>query len=165
MAPSVETFLNPEKFTEAFTNVLKGYKLPTIDVEAVAAGQRKNVEALTEANRAAFEGMQAVRKRQAEILQETMGEAAKAVDALASAGSPPDLVAKQAELAKEAFEKGLRNMRELAEMVTKAQRGAMDTVTARISQSLDELKQMALETKEPSAKKSEPTPKAVPASA
>jgi hypothetical protein len=68
----------------------------------------------------------------------------------------PEVAAKQAELAKEAFEKALGNMRELAEMVTKAQQGAIDTMSGRISQSLDELKQMALKMKEPSATKKEP---------
>jgi phasin family protein len=111
---------------------------------------------LANASRAAFEGTQAVAKRQAEILQETMNQTAKSFGTLAEAGSPPEVAAKQAELAKEAFEKALGNMRELAEMVTKAQQGAIDTMSGRISQSLDELKQMALKMKEPSATKKEP---------
>jgi cobalamin-dependent methionine synthase I len=43
-------------------------------------------------------------------------------------------------------------MRELAEMVTKAQQGAIDTLSGRISQSLDEIKEMALKMKEPEEK-------------
>jgi phasin family protein len=101
-------------------------------------------------------GTQAVAKRQAEILQETMNQTAKSFDELSKAGSPPEVAAKQAELAKEAFEKALGNMRELAEMVTKAQQGAMNTISDRISQSLDELKQMALKMKEPSATEKQP---------
>ena len=148
MAITIETFLNPAKFTEEITSKLKDYKLPGIEVEAVVASQRKNVEALANASRAAFEGAQAVAKRQAEILQETMNQTAKSFGTLAEAGSPPEVAAKQAELAKEALAKALGNMRELADMVTKAQQGAMDSISSRISQSLDEIKQMSLKRKE-----------------
>ena len=158
MIPS-EAF-NPAKFTEELTSKLKEYRLPGIDVDAVVASQRNSVEAWAKASRAAFEGAQAVAKRQAEILQETMNQTAKSFGTLAEAGSPSEVAAKQAELAKEAFEKAVGNMRELAEMVTKAQQGAIDTMSGRISQSLDELKHMALKMKEPSATKEQRTAKA-----
>jgi phasin family protein len=157
MAIAIETFLNPAKFAEELTSKLKDYRLPGIEVDAVMAGQRKNVEALTNASRAAFEGAQALAKRQAEILQETLNQTADSFRMLAEAGSPPEVAAKQAELAKEAFEKALGNMRELAEMVTKSQQGAMDAISGRISQSLDEIKDMALKMKEPYATKKQPT--------
>jgi phasin family protein len=144
-----ETFLNPANFTEELTKKLKEYKLPGVDFDAVVASQRSNVEALANASRAAFEGAQAMAKRQAEILQETMTQTSKSFETLAEAGSPSEAVAKQAELAKGAFEKALGNMRELAEMVTQAQQRAIDTMSGRISQSLDELKRMALKMKEP----------------
>lgn len=156
MAKTMETFLNPAKFTEELTSKLKDYKLPGIDFDAVMASQRNNVEALANASRAAFEGTQAVAKRQVEILQETMNQTSKSFATLAEVGSPSEVAAKQAELAKQAFEKALGNMRELAEMVTKAQQGAIDTMSGRISQSLDELKQMALKMKEPSTTKKQP---------
>ena len=156
MTKSGETFLNPEKFAEDLTNKLKDYRLAGIDFEAVVASQRSNVEALANASRVAFEGAQAVAKRQAEILQETMTQTSKSFETLVEAGSPAEVVAKQAELAKGAFEKALGNMRELAEMVTKAQQGAIDTMNGRISQSLDELKDMALKMKEPPTAKTRP---------
>ena len=58
MAKTIETFLNPAKFTEELTSKLKDYRLPGIDFDAVVASQRKNVEALANASRAAFEGTQ-----------------------------------------------------------------------------------------------------------
>jgi phasin family protein len=163
MAQLNETFLNPAKFTEELTSKLKDYRLPGIDFDAVVASQRNNVEALAKASRAAFEGAQAVAKRQAEILQETMNQTAKSFGTLAEAGSPSEVAAKQAELAKEAFEKAVGNMRELADMVTKAQQGAIDTMSGRISQSLDEIKQTALKMKEPSTTKKQATAQAATA--
>jgi phasin family protein len=152
MATSTESFLDPAKLSEELKNVLRGSKLPGVDVDALVASERKNVEAVTEASRATFESMKVIGKRQIEIFQETMNEATKAYDALTKAGSPPEVIAKETEIAKEAFQKGLNNMRELTEMVTQAQHELMDRINARIAESLDELKQMALKAKEPSVK-------------
>ncbi len=138
---------DPSKFVEQFTEMVKGYKVPGVEIDQLIASQRKNVEALASANRVAFEGIQAVAKRQAEILQETMNEAQKAVDAVTKAGSPQDAAAKQAEVAKDAFEKALGHMRELAEMVTKANHEVTNTISTRVSESLDEIKEVALKSK------------------
>ena len=142
---------DPTKMVDEFSNFLKQYKLPGVDLDMLVASQKKNLEALTSANRSAFEGLQSIAKRQAEILQETMNEASKAVDQLSKAGSPPELAAKQAELAKGAFDRALSNMRELADLVTKSHEQAMNTINSRISTSLDEIKDMALKLKQPSA--------------
>ena len=142
---------DPTKVVAEFSNALKQYKLSGVDLDSLVASQKKNLEALTSANRVAFEGLQAVAKRQAEILQETMNEASKAVDQLSKTGSPPEIAAKQAELTKSAFERALANMRELAEMVSKANQEATNTVNARISASLDEIKEYALKLKQPAA--------------
>lgn len=142
---------DPTKMVDEFSKMLKQYKLPGIDVDSVVASQKKNLEALTSANRVAFEGLQAVAKRQAEILQETMNEASKAVDSMSKAGSPPEIAAKQAELAKGAFERALGNMKELADMVAKSNQEATSTINTRISATLDEIKELALKMKLPAA--------------
>ncbi|HOT84055.1 MAG: phasin family protein [Rhodospirillales bacterium] len=139
---------NPTKMVEEFSNAMKQYRLPGVNIEAVVESQKKNLEALTSANRVAFEGLQAVAKRQAEILQETMNEASKAVDSVAKAGSPPEMAAKQLEIAKQAFDKAIGNMRELAEMVAKANEAAASTVNTRISATLEEIKELALNYKQ-----------------
>lgn len=139
---------DPTKMVEEFSNAMKQYRLPGVNIEAVVESQKKNLEALTSANRVAFEGLQAVAKRQAEILQETMNEASKAVDSVAKAGSPPEMAAKQLEIAKQAFDKAIGNMRELAEMVAKANEAAASTVNSRISATLDEIKELALSYKQ-----------------
>ena len=125
------------------TKVMGDMKLPGVDLEALMASQRKNIEALTAANKLAFEGFQAVATRQTEILRQTMEELQKMMTEVMSAGSPEDRVAKQAELAKTAFEKALSNMKEVAEMVSKSNTEATAVISNRISDSLEELKSMA----------------------
>jgi phasin family protein len=139
--------LDAGKMIDEFSKMLKQYHLPSVDMDSLMARQKKNMEALTAANCVALEGMQAVAKRQAEILQKTMNEAAKAVDVLSKAGSPTEVAAKQAELAKYALERALSNMRELSEMVAKFNEEATSTMNARISATLDEIKDMALKMK------------------
>ncbi len=149
--PDVTKFMkdfDPTKFTDEFQKMIKQYKLPGVDIDALVAGQQKNMEALTNANRVAFEGIQAIARRQAEILKETMDETTKAVEAISKSASPPEAAARQAELAKSAFEKALANMKELAEMVGKANQEATALINSRISQSLDELKNMVLKMKQ-----------------
>jgi phasin family protein len=138
---------DPTKMADQFSKLMKDYKLPGVDMDAVVANQRKNVEAVASANRVALEGMQAVVKRQVEILQETMNEASKAFDSIAKAGSPPEAAAKQAELAKNAYERALSNARELAEMVSKAQQEATKAINTRIAETLDEFKDRVLKLK------------------
>ena len=55
-----------------FTKLMSQFRLPGVDFAALVDRERKNIEALAEANRIAFEGWQRLVRRQAEILQETM---------------------------------------------------------------------------------------------
>ena len=91
MAKQTNPFLNfdvtkmmadfdPSKMADEFTKFAGNYKLPAFDVESVMTSQRKNIEALAAANKAATEGMQNVATRQAAILQETLDEATTVVN-------------------------------------------------------------------------------------
>ena len=90
------------------TKMMGEFKMPGVDPEALAAAQKKNIEALTSANQLAVEGLQAVARRQMEIFQQTMTEATKQVQDMMSAEEPQTKAAKQAEIAKLAYEKALR---------------------------------------------------------
>jgi len=140
---------DPSKMADEFTKFAGNYKMPTFDVESVMATQRKNIEALTAANKAAVEGMQKVSSRQAAILQETMDEATKGFANFGKSNDPSAAATKQAELFQVAFEKALTNMSELADMVTKSSKEATTVVNQRISESLEEIKALS---KTPAAK-------------
>lgn len=124
------------------TKMLGDLKLPGVDVETIMNTQRKNIEALTNANKLAVEGMQAVAKRQAEMLNESMAAVSAAAQEISSARSPQEFTSKEVELAKEALEKALSNMRELAELVGKSNSEAFEVVNTRFNESLNELTSM-----------------------
>ncbi|MGE0118101.1 MAG: phasin family protein [Dongiaceae bacterium] len=115
-------------------------KAPLFDVEAAIASQRKNVEALTTANRVAVEGVQAVLRRQAELAREAIEELSAASKEFTSAGSAEDKLLKQTELAKSAFETALANIREIAGLVQKTSDEAVSVISKRVVDNFDEVK-------------------------
>ena len=123
-----------------FSKVLGEFKLPGVDVDAVLQAQRKNIEALTAANRTAAEGVQAFARRQGEILRQNLAELQAQFSSVAAPGAPEEKLAKQTELAKTAFEKAITDMKELAELLAKSNTEAAEIVSKRISASFDEVR-------------------------
>jgi phasin family protein len=115
-----------------FTKLLENYKIPGIDFSAFVDREKRNIEALTKANKIAFEGWQALVHRQSEILQQAMEEA------MANARKQ-DSATQRVEIAKQGFEKALGHMRELAEMATKSQTEAFEIIRKRISANVQEM--------------------------
>ena len=137
----------PDKSTAGFeldlNKVFTDLKLPRINLDDVLAAQRKNIEALTAANRIALEGIQAVARRQTEAFREMMEGVSSMAGELLSGSAPEAKMAKEADLAKAAFERTLVNMRELAEMMAKSNTEAADVINRRTKDSLDEIKALA----------------------
>ena len=122
-----------------FTKIAGQFKVPNFDAGALMESQRKNIEAMTTANRVALEGAQAIGQRQAEIMRQVWDQSTTAMTAL-SAGKPEEQMVKQTELAKHAFEQSLANMRELAEIGAKSNSEAVEVITKRVAEGLEELK-------------------------
>jgi phasin family protein len=123
-----------------------GLNFSGFDVEGLMSSQRKNIEALTQANQLAVEGVQAFTRRQVEIARQAFDEAQAVLREFAQPSAPEERIAKNAELAKQAFEKGIANARELGEMVSKAQSEAFDVIAKRVTESLDEFREQAKKT-------------------
>ncbi|MCC7283087.1 MAG: TIGR01841 family phasin [Acetobacteraceae bacterium] len=129
-------------FDMDFTKVMADFKLPAVDMEALLASQRKNIEAFSAANKVALEGAQAVAKRNMEIVQAAVTEMSEAVKALAGSEAPQAKAARQAELMKTAYERAVTNMRELADMIQRANGEALGLINKRFAETMDELKVM-----------------------
>ena len=123
-----------------FTQMLKNLSLPGVDVNALVASRRKDIEALVAANQRAQEGFKALVQRQTEILQETMRQAQEGGGNLGQ--SLGDAATRQAESAKAAFEQALANMRELAEMAASSQTQAYEVLQTRMKESVEETRQL-----------------------
>ncbi len=120
-----------------------GFSFPGLDIESIVAAQRKNLEALTQANQLAVEGVQAVARRQVELARQAVDEASSLVRDWSQPGAPEERIAKSAEFAKTAFEKGVANARELAELVTKANTEAFNVIQKRVAEGFEEMREFA----------------------
>ena len=128
------------KWAGDFTKYFVNGKAPSFDFEAAFALQRKNVEAFTAANQVAFDGVKAIATRQAEIARKAFEEFGKVTKELTAAGTPEDKFAKQADLAKAAFEDALVNIRETVETLQKSQTKAVDLLSERVVANIEEMK-------------------------
>ncbi len=128
------------------TKMMADFRMPGVDVDGLMSSQRKNLEALTTANRLVVEGMQAIARRQTEIFRQMMDESTSAMKGMMSGANKEDAAAKQADMAKDAFQRAVTNMRELAEMIAKSNGEAFDIINRRVSESLDEIKSTVVKT-------------------
>jgi len=129
-------------FDMDFTKYLTDLKVPGLDLDAILESQKKNVEALTNANKLAFEGMQAVMQRQAELLRQSMEEYAKSAQSFGDMKDPQDAMARHTEMAKQAFERMISNMREMSELMAKSNNEVFELLNKRFSETLEEMKKM-----------------------
>ena len=123
--------------------MMQQFKVPGLDMAPILESRRKDIEALVEANKATFEAMQALARKQTEILTESMQgiqASAKSLASGATAGSPAH--AKQTELVRGAYEKALADMKDMAEMARKSQVDVMAGITKRATQSLEETRKL-----------------------
>jgi phasin family protein len=122
-----------------FSKIAGDLRMPQFDMEAAATLQRKNIEAYTALNQAAFESFQALWRRQAEMARQMMEETMQTFQGIASC-PPEEKVMRQAEASKVAMEKCLANVRDIAETVAKCNTQALETVSTRMNEGMSELR-------------------------
>ena len=138
----LSAWFDPSKYDFSkydFSKLNTPFQMPAVDSSAMVEIQQKNLEVLTAANRIAFEGARALLERQVEIARETMTEAAEAVTEISSGKSAEARIAKQAEVSKSVYEKGVTNLRELTELSSKSSREAVDLLNSRVAESIEEV--------------------------
>lgn len=118
------------------------FKVPNVDVDALMVAHRKNLEALSSANQAAFEGLQSLARRQAELIRQGFEDTTNLVNSVVAQQSPEDRVAKQAEVTKATLERNVANLKELTELAARANYQAIEFISNRISEGLEELRSL-----------------------
>ena len=125
------------------TKMFADFRFRPFDVEAVWAAQRRNIEALNQANQLAVEGVHALAKRQIEMTQQALEDISTHVREMTQPSSTEDRFAKHAEFTKKMIDKGLTHGREVAALATKAGTEASEVLQKRTTEGLDEMKAMA----------------------
>jgi phasin family protein len=141
MATKTQPAMDMSNALGDLTKMLEQFKLPGIDTNEIVEARRKDIDALVQANRAIYEGMQALANKQGDLLKEAMEGIQSAVKG-ASGGVGVGDLGKQGELARKAYEKVLADMKDLAEIARESQADAMAKITQRGTEHLDEVKKM-----------------------
>jgi phasin family protein len=135
--------IRPSLFDFDVTKMMADFRFCPFDVEALMACQRRNIEALTQANQLAAEAVQAVARRQIEIARQTLEDMSALLRDLAQPTSTEDRIAKNTEYAKQILEKSVSNGREITLLATKAGTDATDVLRRRACEGLDEIRDFA----------------------
>jgi phasin family protein len=130
-------------FDYDLTKLMADFRFRPFDLETLMAAQRRNIEALSQANQLAVEGIQAVARRQIEIARQALEDVSALIRDLAQPASTEDRLAKNTEYAKQVLEKSLDHSREISQLATKAGTEAADVLRKRACEGLDELRQFA----------------------
>lgn len=125
------------------TKMFADFRFRPIDVEAVWAAQRRNFEALSQANQLAVEGVHAMAKRQIEMTQQTLEEFSTLWRDMTQPSSTEDRITKHTEFTKKMIDKSLSHGREVAALAAKAGTEATEVLHKRTTEGFDEMKAFA----------------------
>ena len=130
--------LSAAEWLGAIKKLADKFQMPGVDIQAIVDWQRKDIEALVEANRQAYEGIKALVDRRNEMLQETMAQWQTAVTDAAGA----DGVTKQVEAARRGVESAVANFQELSQLEAQARINAWNVVQNRMQENLSSLQKL-----------------------
>jgi phasin family protein len=126
------------------TKFFAEFRMPAMpDMTELAKAQQKNLEAITAANKVALEGARAFAERHMQIVQQSMAEMQDAMRSMASPADPQQQAAKQAEMAKAAYERATAQMQELADLIQKSSGEALSVLHARFAEAMEEVKKLS----------------------
>jgi phasin family protein len=133
----------PNFFDFDMTKLFSDFRFRPFDVEALWAAQRRNLEALSQANQLAVEGVQAMTRRQIELTRETFEGLSSLLRDLAQPASPEERIAKNTDYAKQMLEKSVNHGREVASIAAKTGADAAEVLQKRATEGLEELRSLA----------------------
>ena len=135
----------PEKMAEMWKvpGFERWFAQADLPFKAVMEAQRRNFEAVVEANKVAAAGYQGLYERMAGIFEESLARAREQMERVQGQEVSAEAAAKNVEVMQEAFERALRDVRELSEMAQKANTEAFDVVRARAEEALAEFRRAA----------------------
>src|SRR5947199_8528422 len=112
--PMADAQIRPSFFDCDVAKMMGDFRFRPFDVEAMMACQRRNIEALSQANQLTVEAVQAVARRQIEIARQTIEDMSALFRDLAQPVSTEDRIAQNTDSAKQILEKTGSSGREIA---------------------------------------------------
>ena len=135
--------LDADKMAEKVTEMFAAAKMPAFDTDAMMTAHQKNVDAMIAANKVIVAGYQDLYKRQVALFEAAVADAKDKVAQVQGQPLTAEQAARNIETMRAAFEKAAGDVKELAEMVQKANTGAFEIVKARAEEAMAEFKAAA----------------------
>ena len=107
------------------------------NMEAAMEANKKNLETFKKANAILAEGASAVAARQLELTQNAIEENIEAARTLATAKGVEEFSAKQNDMLRTSFEKGVENATEIFNIAKKAQTDASELVNKQVAENTE----------------------------
>ncbi len=120
----------------------KNFAMPAFpfDVKTLMEAQRRNIQAMTEAQQLAMEGWQAVAQRQSEIVSQLFQDNSAMAKEIIGESTPENKVSRQADMFKKVYEKSVTNFREISEMLSRSNSEASEIINKRVTATMNEIK-------------------------
>src|ERR1700751_4197169 len=99
----------PTFFDFDVTKLMADFRFRPFDLETLMAAQRRNIEALSQANQLAIQGIQAVARRQIETARQAVEDISALMRDRAQPASTEDRLVKNTEYAKQMLEKSVNH--------------------------------------------------------
>jgi phasin family protein len=128
-----------QSWVELLKKLGRDLNLPKVDVDQLIEMHRKNIDALEQSAQVASGGVESLADKQREMIETAFREAAAMARDFKPSGDPKEVLAKQAEFAKKAFDIAVQNTRDIAQLATQTTTDASKIIQGRLRESLNEL--------------------------
>ena len=133
------SFSNP--FTQNdFSKLFDSYSPVPIDMKSLLETQRKNFQALNEAQQSAIEGIQSIVQRQAEMFSQIMEDNSSFAKKSMNESTPEEKIAQNAEIFQTNYERTYKSLQELSDIASKSSQKTTGILNKRVTASLNEVK-------------------------
>lgn len=123
-----------------FSNIFDNCQSSPFDLKALLETQRKNLQAIAQAQSITLENIQAVARRQAEIMAQVAEDNSAMARELLSEGTPEEKIAKNADLFKSVYERSIKNLQDISEMIGRSHEESSEIINKRVSATMSEIK-------------------------
>ncbi len=135
MSKNINVFMSPDAI-----KLMPAFKPFPFDAKLVMESFRKNIQALSDAQQMTLEGFQTIAQRHSGIMSQVIEDQLRMARELIAEGTPEEKIVNQAEAFQNFYERGIKNMREIKDMMSKSSSAGMDIINDRIVATLDEVK-------------------------
>lgn len=122
------------------TMTFEHFKMTNMDTNSFIEARRKDVDALVAANKTTYEAMQALARAQTAMLTQAMQDMQELARSAMSGNGLGGDMSTHSEAAQKAWQRMLADMKQMAEVMQKAQAEAMSGLNERVKQSIGEMK-------------------------